>query len=203
MDRRDLLKMIAATTGAAMVGSNVFAYETLSKVPLSSTQFTPADVQLFNEIAEVILPRTDTPGAKDANVGVMSLILANDCYSPDVRSVFAKGFASINDACLKRYAKPFLLLSNAEKSDYVESLDKAAKEYDKQNQTHWVPTNPSKMSADAPAQQVHFFTLIKQLTIFTFFTSEIGATKVLRYSAIPGKYDGALEYKKGDRAWAT
>jgi hypothetical protein len=36
-----------------------------------------------------------------------------------------------------------------------------------------------------------------------FFTSEPGATKALRYIAVPGHYDGNLPYKKGDKAWAT
>jgi hypothetical protein len=49
----------------------------------------------------------------------------------------------------------------------------------------------------------HYFTIIKQLVLFSFFSSEVGATKVLRYEAIPGSYDGDLPYKKGDKAWAT
>jgi hypothetical protein len=203
MDRRSLLKMIAATTGAAMFGNNVFAYETLSKVALSDTQFKPEDASLFNEIAEVILPRTDTPGAKDANVGVMSLIIANDCYATETRDVFTKGLASINDDCMKRYAKPFVLLTKEQKSEYVESLDEAAKVHDQKNKIYWVPPRPHKLEDEVTHAQPHFFTLIKQLTVFSFFTSEIGATKVLRYSAIPGKYDGEMDYKKGDRAWAT
>ncbi|MDP5040007.1 MAG: gluconate 2-dehydrogenase subunit 3 family protein, partial [Paraglaciecola sp.] len=56
---------------------------------------------------------------------------------------------------------------------------------------------------DENAATPHFFTLIKQLTLFSFFTSKLGATEVLRFEAIPGKYNGELDYKKGDRAWAT
>ncbi len=50
---------------------------------------------------------------------------------------------------------------------------------------------------------MHYFTMIKQLTLFGFFTSEVGGTQVLRHVPIPGGYDGALAYKPGDRAWAT
>jgi hypothetical protein len=39
--------------------------------------------------------------------------------------------------------------------------------------------------------------------LYTFFTSQVGATKVLRYVAIPGYYNGELPYEKGDKAWAT
>jgi hypothetical protein len=44
--------------------------------------------------------------------------------------------------------------------------------------------------------------MVKQLTIWGYFTSEPGATKALRYVAVPGKYDGNFPYKKGDKAWA-
>jgi hypothetical protein len=203
MDRRNLLKMIAATTGAAMFSSELFAYEKLSKVGLSDTQFASEDVNLFNEIAEVILPRTNTPGAKDANVGLMSLILANNCYSEESKAAFAKGFASINENCIKLYAKPFLLLSSTQKTQYVENLDQIAKAYNEQNNVKQMQERPDRLKAAPAFPQPHFFTLIKQLTIFSFFTSEIGATRVLKFNPIPGKYDGALDYKKGDRAWAT
>ena len=49
----------------------------------------------------------------------------------------------------------------------------------------------------------HYFSMMKQLTLWGFFSSEPGATKALRYLAVPGRYDGDLPYKKGDKAWAT
>jgi hypothetical protein len=52
-------------------------------------------------------------------------------------------------------------------------------------------------------QPTHHFTMIKQLTLWGYFSSEIGATQALRYVAIPGKYEGCVPYKKGDKAWAT
>ena len=49
----------------------------------------------------------------------------------------------------------------------------------------------------------NYFGMMKQLTLLGYFTSEIGATKALRYIAVPGKYEGCVPYKKGDKAWAT
>lgn len=48
----------------------------------------------------------------------------------------------------------------------------------------------------------HYFSLMKQLTLLGYFTSEVGATQALRYVPVPGKYEGCISYKKGDRAWA-
>ena len=49
----------------------------------------------------------------------------------------------------------------------------------------------------------HFFPMLKQLTLWGYFTSEPGATKALRYNPIPGKYIGCVPYEPGDKAWAT
>jgi len=49
----------------------------------------------------------------------------------------------------------------------------------------------------------HFFELFKDLTISGYFTSEIGATQARQYQAVPGKYQGCIPYKKGDKPWAT
>ncbi|MEL7342639.1 MAG: gluconate 2-dehydrogenase subunit 3 family protein, partial [Bacteroidota bacterium] len=54
-----------------------------------------------------------------------------------------------------------------------------------------------------PGDKANYFSVMKQLTLWGYFTSEIGATQALRYIDVPGKYDGEYPYKKGDRAWAT
>lgn len=200
MERRELLKMIMAATGVAMVGIPVNAYEIGKPVPLSETAFTPEDVMLFNEIAEVIIPRTDTPGAKDANVGEMALVIASDCYSEAERNALIKGFKSIDRQCRTRFKTPFLLLNKEQMKLFVTSLDDEAKAYNQKKNIYYLGSTPNGDNAE---NVPHHFTLIKQLTIFSFFTSKVGATKALRFEALPGKYNGNLDYKKGDRAWAT
>jgi hypothetical protein len=85
----------------------------------------------------------------------------------------------------------------------VSQLDKEAKKYNSKQELYYLSVSPYDRNRDVADPIPHFFTLIKQLTIFSFFTSKVGATEVLRFEAIPGKYNGELDYKKGDRAWAT
>ena len=54
-----------------------------------------------------------------------------------------------------------------------------------------------------PEDSNHYFSLMKQLTLLGYFTSEIGCTQALRYEAVPGRYEGCIPYTKGDKAWAT
>ena len=193
MNRRELLKMIAAATGTAFVSANAMAYVTLPLKDLNQTAFTKDDVAFLNEVGEVIIPRTDTPGAKDANVGLMMAVMVTDCYTPAQRKAFTVGISSIKTLAKSTYGKDFLLLSSDERQALLTALDDEASVFNKKQAL------ANKDDNSLP----HAFSLIKQLTLFTFFTSEIGANKVLRYVAVPGRYDGDFPYKKGDRAWAT
>lgn len=203
MNRRDLLKMITAATGVAMVG-NVMAYEIIPAVPLKDTGFTKEEVSFLNEIGEVILPRTDTPGAKDADVGTTMAVLVADCYPAAMQKAFRDGLKDLNATAKDKYGKDFLLLSADDKKALLTTLDSEARSYNSEQKLGSVEnSSPSSWGPQEPTAIPHYFSLIKQLVLFSFFTSETGATKVLRYVAIPTKYDGDLPYKKGDRAWAT
>ena len=197
MKRRDLLTMIAAATGAAFVGSNVLAYTIIPIQDSKDSGYSKDEVAFFNEVGEIIIPRTDTPGAKDANVGSMMAILLADCYSPVQQKSVKNGIEFLKSKAKTRYAKDFLLLTPEERLALLSSLDKEA---NMQNKKMALAEN---LSSEKALALPHYFTIIKQLVLFSFFSSEVGATKVLRYEAIPGSYDGNLPYKKGDKAWAT
>ena len=47
------------------------------------------------------------------------------------------------------------------------------------------------------------FTLLKDLTLLGYFTSEIGCTRALAYEATPGVYRGCTPLAPGQKAWAT
>jgi len=55
------------------------------------------------------------------------------------------------------------------------------------------------ITADAPT---HWFRMMKELTMFGYFTSEIGYTKAMRYVESPGRFDPCAPYEPGDRSWA-
>lgn len=183
MNRRELLKLIAAATGTAMIGSTALmsGCATAPETPLS---FSAEDIALLDEIAETILPRTDTPGAKDAKVGQFMSVYVPDCYTPEEQKIFYAGLLKINEDTRKTYGRSFMALQPEERNEFISRLDQLAR-------------------AQSSSGDLHYFTMMKQLTLFGFFTSETGATQVLRHVAIPGRFDGEMPYQPGDRAWAT
>lgn len=190
MDRRGLLKMIAGATGVAMVGVPAYV---LVRAPVAQGDagFTSEQVALLDEIAEAIIPRTDTPGAKDAEVGAFMARFVTDCYSPDDQAAFRAGLVDLD----QRAGGSFMALPAADRLQLLTGLDRQAGE---QARNAWVAADGSGSGSG-----VHWFTMIKQLVLFSFFTSKVGATEVLRYDPVPGGYDGDLPYESGTPAWAT
>jgi hypothetical protein len=181
MHRRELIKLIAAATGCALVG-----IEGALAAPATRSPFSKRDLAMLDEIAETILPRTDTPGAKDAAVGAFIARYAAACYEPAQLRSLQQGLGTL-DAQMRTHAgADFLHASKAQRQSLLIDIDRQAKQHAKEP-GHAVP---------------HYFTLMKQLTLLGFFTSEPGSTRVLRYRPVPGKYKGIVPYRKGETSWA-
>lgn len=183
MDRRELLRAIAALTGCAFIGADrIFAAAT------DSDAYTPAQVALFDEIAETILPRTGTPGAKDAQVGAYIARYSAACYTPANLAILHAGLDDIDARARKAHHAEFVTCTSAQKQKLLIDIDAEAKRHVRE-------------SGDDSDRPPHWFTLCKQLTLFGFFTSEPGATRVVRYRPVPGPYKGVVPYK-GEAFWA-
>lgn len=88
---------------------------------------------------------------------------------------------------------------------FLVSLEKEAKEYNAKRDEKDKPAKEKAQKELDPnyvGSPSHYYTMMKQLTLWGYFTSEIGMKQALRFLPIPGRYDGALPYKKGDKAWA-
>jgi hypothetical protein len=190
MNRRELIKYISLLTGSAVVGTEFFLSGCKSHDAKSSSLFTESDIVFFDEVAETILPRTNTAGAKDAEVGKFMASYASNCYDERQLKTLKDGIAQLNDASDKKYGRDFLKIDASEKQKLLTEIDAEAKEFNE------------KMDETGAGHAPHYFTLMKQLTLLGFFTSRPGTTQVLRYEPVPGKYHGCIDYKEGETSWA-
>ena len=203
MDRRELLKMVALLTGGVVIGGEVFltGCKTGAKTELG---FTAANISLLDEVGETILPATSSPGAKAAQVGEFMKVFVTDCYTEKQQQAFTKGIADLDEACEKMHDKSFMNCTPQQRHDFLLSLEKESKEYNKSRDER---DKPQKDQAEREKREFesspfHYYSMMKQLTLLGFFTSKPGMTQAMRHVAVPGRYDGALPYKKGDKAWA-
>ena len=186
MQRREAVQYISILLGGTVVGSSYFLSGCKSETGRSMT-FTQDDIAWLDEVADTILPDTKTPGAKAAKVGQFMTVMVNDCYDETDQKTFTDGMAKINELSKKDYSKNFMEVAPADRLKLLTTLDKEQKDYTK-----------NKKKED----QAHYFNLMKQLTLLGYFTSEIGCTQTRRYVPVPGKFEGCIPYKKGDKAFA-
>jgi hypothetical protein len=180
MDRGELLTMIAAVTGSALLGNEALWASADPKTPLP---YSNADVDLLDDIAETILPRTDTPGARDAAVGQYIARYS----AADHLALLQTGIRDLEAQMHSLHGTGFRAASPEAKTALLVDVDRQAKAH--------------KAGAEARGGPPHYFTLLKQLTLMGFFTSELGETRVVRYRPVPGPYKGCIPYK-GEPFWA-
>jgi hypothetical protein len=189
MNRREALNMVALLMGGTVVGGTVFleGCKTADKKSVAALPLTKEQIAFLDEVAETIIPATNTPGAKAAKVGEFMNTMVTDCYEEKDQTIFLAGLGKVDEASQAAFKKDFLDITPEQRKEMLSKVDKEAAEYIK---------NKKKEDPN------HYFTMMKQLTLLGFFSSEVGATQALRYVAVPGKYEGCIDYKKGDKAWA-
>jgi hypothetical protein len=187
MNRRDAINRVGLLLGGTIIGADLFLSGCKSNTGKVSDLFAKDHVAFMNEIADTILPPTKTPGAKAANVGQFMAVIVQDCYTPADQEIFMKGLDKVNEASQDKFSKKFMDGSPKQRTEVLTDLDKEQKEY-----------TQTKKKEDPH----HYFRMMKELTLLGYFTSEVGCTSALRYLPVPGRYDGNMAYKKGDRAWA-
>lgn len=206
MDRREAVKYISILLGGAVVGADAFLLGCKSNTG-TQQEWSPEDVAYLNEIGETILPRTATPGAKDANVGEFMTVMINDCYEAADQKAFREGMDKLNEASKKQFDKDFMNITLQQRTQLLTTLDKEAKDYQqkvnefngKENEKEKQEIAKGNLNYKKDHMAPHYFTLMKQLTMLGFFTSKPGMTQAVRYLAVPGRYEGCVPYKKGDK----
>jgi hypothetical protein len=181
---------VALILGGTVIGANIFleGCRPADKKVMTGLDFQPEDIAYLDEIADTILPTTaSSPGAKAAAVGTFMTVMVKDCYEEKEQKIFVEGMNKLQDACKKKNDKYFMECTPQQRHDLLVELDKEQRDHTK---------DKKKEDAD------HYFRMMKELTLLGYFTSEIGATKALRYVESPGRYDACIPYKKGDKAWA-
>jgi hypothetical protein len=179
--------------------------------------FSAEDVAFLDEVADTILPETDTPGAKAAAVGPFMALMVSDVYSLDDQQIFLDGMRQLNAECERLHGVAFMAATPHQRLVLLEQLDRvqkahmdareAARRRSRADVVADVPEDarsgdPSlnpEITADAPA---HYFRMMKELALLGYFTSEIGSSQAMRYVESPGRYDPCTPYTAGERTWA-
>ena len=108
MNRRDVITRLSLLLGGTIVGADVFLSGCAPSDKQINKLFKQSDITVFDEIAETILPATNTPGAKAAKVGDFMAMMVLDCYTEKDQKVFIDGFKKLQDDFSKQNNSSFL-----------------------------------------------------------------------------------------------
>jgi uncharacterized protein YcgI (DUF1989 family) len=179
MNRREAIEKVTFLLGGAMIGSQAFLSSSFT-FRRGTGLLSEEQKALLNEVGETILPATDTPGAKEADVAAFMDAVVTDCYTPAEQRIFMEGISKLEETCRKAYGEKFRDISPALREKLLTDIDKEHITY---------------MAGKKSGDPVHYFRMFKELTLAGYFTSEAGATKFLKYNPAPGRYDGCTSEK--------
>ncbi len=192
VDRREAIRRVSVLLGGAVLIGESALWASCSRRETARSAsigtFSPHEIAFLDEVAETILPETQTPGAKAAGVGPFMAFMVSDCYeSPDQR-IFRDGMKQLDEASRKATGAPFLSAPGEQRLAILQVLDREQKAYTDTKR----PDDPN-----------HYFRMMKELALLGYFTSEIGCTRAQRYVEAPGRYDPCMPYTSGSPAWAA
>ncbi len=206
MNRREAINRVALLMGGTLSAPTLFALGNNKHTNLGTDFVLDANQRsLVSEIADVIIPRTATPGAKDANVGPFIELMLKDCYRDQEQQNFKDGLADVDAKAMAAHGKNFLSSTPEQQTAILKAVEKETMELMKSANVQQVKVGDNVDKEVVTSKKIKgtpFWRLMKELTLFGYFTSEQGATKALNYVPIPGRYDGCIPYKKGDKAYA-
>jgi glucoside 3-dehydrogenase (cytochrome c) hitch-hiker subunit len=151
---------------------------------------------VVEDVADLILPRTDTPGARDVGVPAFIDVILKDAYPADDQARFVSGLKDFDAEAQRAHGKPFLELPQAQRLAFLQKVHDEAAVAERKQADNEVP--PSERNRP-------FVLMMKELTMLGFFVSKPGATQVLQYVAVPGGFQACIPLAQAGngKQWAT
>ena len=184
IDRKEAIKRTGLLLGGVVFAPNILGVLkgcTAAPGDWDPVLFSSGQARVATTLSDVILPADDTPSASEVGVPQFIETMVNEVYSEEDREQFLDGLDAFASDFESEYGKSFYDATEDERYEFTYQVNRRAVEEN-----------------DGP-----FFLRFKELTMLGYFTSEVGATQVLRYEANPGMYDGCMPLDEVGRTWAT
>jgi hypothetical protein len=188
VSRRDVLAALLAGGAIAVTWSAPAAAAALKKAGAPAV-LRPAlgaeDMAILTAAAQVIVPATDTPGAKEAGVPQFVSALFTGWMTDDEAAQFRKGLSSLDASARERYQLGFAACSPEQGAEVLQAL-RASSPYGGRT----FSLTDRILDPKAP-----FYLRLRDLVVLGYFTSEAGSNQELRYMPVPGKFESNVDIK--------
>ncbi len=174
MERREAVIKISWILKSVYLAPAIFTGLTSCKSDVSSSNlyvFNRDQDKLVMSIADIILPKTDTPSASDVQVNLYMDLMLKEVYDDAYKDSFLNGLEQFDEHCLEFTGSRFLDLTEVEKHEYLNRLDKEV-----------YAVNKAKLEP--------FYRRFKELVVAIYFSTEEGVKQNLDYVPLPGPFQG-------------
>jgi gluconate 2-dehydrogenase gamma chain len=192
MDRREALRLLATGAVLQLAPGKMFAVIQEARAVIGS-QATPQTLNsqqnaMVTAMAEMILPRTDTPGATDAGVAAFIDLILTEWYDDKERTGFLAGLADVDARAQSLFGNIFMKCSAPQQAEILTALGEKMAE-----DTEAIRDHPRSNRGGRPDPHQNFYFMFRGLTLTGYYTSEVGATQELHFEVIPDRYDPCLQ----------
>lgn len=200
MNRREAIQRTAMMLGYAVSAPAITGIlngcKAKPELAFKPVFFNEDQARSIEVLSEIIIPKTTTPGAKEAGVPGFIDQMLNEVYSKEDQDNFLKGLAALDNDANKIYGTNFVACDATEQVELFKKHHTAAFEKPLIPPTlgWWNP----RSGGDRP-----FIIQLKELVILGFFTSRPGASDVLQYNEVPGPFKGCVPLVEVGKTWAT
>ncbi|MBM1107676.1 gluconate 2-dehydrogenase subunit 3 family protein [Aurantibacter crassamenti] len=196
MDRRKALKKTGLFAGAALAMPSIFSLlQACKDEPRLNWQplfFNENEAKTIATLVDMILPKTETPGALDMNVDVFIDTVIAKGYDENAQQEMRDNIAKFNEDCKADFGADF---ANLNETDRVKVLENAEITSGKFNPGVWG-------SSVGKQEPIGFYRSLKAMAIGAYFTSEEIGKNVLNYDPIPGKYEPCKPVSEVGNKWS-
>jgi hypothetical protein len=191
MQRRELLKFLAVGAALPVLPPSLLAHlqQAQSKVGAGYKlrTFTPAQNTLVVTMTDLIIPVTDTPGAKAARVNEWMDVVLTEWADDSERQAFLEGLAGVDKRSNELYGKNFADSTVEQQTTLLLAMDDQAASHRAATRARHGNTIPRERDKEL---QGNFWDVFKGATLHGYYTSEIGFTQEENLQIIPGAYHG-------------
>lgn len=196
MDRRNALKRTGVLAGTAIAMPALFSLlQACKEEPRLTWQpefFSESEARTVSEIVDMILPRTDTPGALDVKVDMFIDKVVAHTYGKDGQDRMRDEIAAFNSTCESDFGAVFIDLDATGKEEVLRVAEKTS---GKLSRGVWG-------QAVGPQEDIGFYRSLKSMAIWAYFTSEEIGENVLSYDPVPGVYEGCKPLSEVGNRWS-
>ena len=196
MDRRSALKKAGVLAGSAVAIPSFFSLlqscKSETRLGWQPLFFTEIEAKTIAAILDMILPRTDTPGALDVKSDIFIDKVIAKTYNEDAQKKMRSEIAAFNSDCEKNFGGTFLELNVSDREKVLQAAEKNSGKF-----------SPGVWGTAVGKQEtIGFYRSIKSMAIWAYFSSEEIGEKVLAYDPVPGTFEPCIPLSEGQNRWS-